>query len=64
MYCRVSPLNYFVLSLTRSFHLSISQKQHGSTFQGEENPLILPIFAVEFSWVLRGFGVGIFVCLF
>lgn len=47
MYCSVSLLNYFVLSLTRFFHLSINQEQHGSTSQGAENPLILPSFVVR-----------------
>lgn len=63
MYCSVSPLNYFVLSLTCSFHVGISQKQHGSNFQGEETPLVLPIFAVFLGF--EGFcGLGIFLFVF
>lgn len=36
------------------FSFKHKPEQHGSTFQGEEKPLILPIFAVAFAWVLRG----------
>lgn len=38
--------------------------QHGSTFQGEEKPLILPIFAVAFACVLRGCVVFFFLFFF
>lgn len=42
------------------FSFTHKPSQHGSTFQGEKNTLILPILPVAFAWILRGFVVFFF----
>lgn len=63
--CVLQCKSFKLLCVIPDLFFSFKHKpdQHGSTFQGEEKPLILPIFPVAFAWVLRGFVV-FFIFLF